>query len=515
MTMRASDPTARAWSRRELLLTGGAAAVATALGAPRATAQTSSPPATASGQLAIATTADLDTFDPHISLNAPNRGAVRTVFETLVTREEQPLLATAWEQPNDRTWLLKLRPGVTFHNGDRFNGEAAKFSLDRFMDSGTKSPFAATLKPIEQVAVVDDLTIRIQTSEPFGNLLEALAEVEMLSPGAVRAAGADVGKKPVGTGPFRLKAWALSEQVVLEAFPGYWGAKPRVATVVYRPIPEASTRVVALRTGEVDIIVGVPPEMVRDVTGNGLSPKRVPAKSVIKIALNLTAPPFSDRRVRQAANHAINRDEIIKVLLDGAGTPANGPLSPMHAGYDPGLPGYAYDPERARALIAQAGATKAKVTLNVTRGRFAKDAQVAEAVAHQLGEVGLDASVNVMEYTAWLKAYRTAGEGFQIPANSATSQRQFTAYFDSRAKAFGWWGYDNPEVNGLIDRARRTPKREDRAKIYAQLSRIIRDDAPWIFLYNEQLVYGVRDRVRDWVPRGDELIMTGGAWVTG
>jgi peptide/nickel transport system substrate-binding protein len=469
--------------------------------------------AVSGSQIVVATTADLDTFDPHRSLNVPNRGAVRSVFETLVTREEEPLLAASWEHPSDRVWVFQLRPGVTFHNGDRFTAESAKFSIDRLMDPNTKSPYAGTLRPIERVEVVNELSLRVVTSTPVGNLLEALAEVEMMSPAQVQAAGADIVKKPVGTGPYALKSWVPTEQVVLDAAPRYWGAKPRVTTLVFKPIPEASTRVVALRTGDVDIAMGVPPQSARDVTGSGFRPIRVPARSVIKIALNLTAPPFNDVRVRQAANHAVNREELVRVLLDGAGSPANGPLSPMHGGYDASLPVYPYDPERARALIAQAGAAGAKVTFNVTRGRFARDAQIAEAVAAQLGKVGFDVSLNVLEYTVWLKTYRQSGHGYQIPANLPTSQRQLVGYFDSRAKAFGWWGYDNAEVNALLDKAGATPRREERNRIYAQLARLIRDEAPWIFLYNEQLLYGVRDRVRDWTPRGDDLVLLAGASV--
>lgn len=495
-------------TRRQVLILGGAGLGASTIAfASRARA------AGPGGQIVVGTTADLDTFDPHRSLNVPNRGAVRSVFETLVTREEQPLLAAAWEHPSDRVWVLRLRPGVSFHNGDRFTAESAKFSIDRLMDPNTKSPYAGTLRPIERVEVVDELSLRVVTNLPVGNLLEVLAEVEMMSPAHVQAAGADVVKKPVGTGPYTLKTWVPTEQVVLEAFPRYWGAAPRVATLIFKPIPEASTRVVALRTGEADIVMGVPPQSVRDVTGSGFQPIRVAARSVIKIALNLTAPPFNDLRVRQAVNHAVNREEIIRVLLDGAGSPANGPLSPLHGGYDPSLPGYAYDPERARALIAQAGASGAKVTFNVTRGRFARDAQVAEAVAAQLGKVGLDVSLNAMEFTVWLKAYKQAGHGFQIPANLPNSQRQLTGYFDSRAKAFGWWGYDNAEVNALLDKAGATTRREERNRAYAQLARLIRDGAPWIFLYNEQLIYGVRDRVRDWTPRGDDLVLLAGASV--
>ncbi len=495
-------------TRRQFLVSSGAGlAASTGLPVPAARA------AGAGSQIVVATTADLDTFDPHRSLNVPNRGAVRSVFETLVTREEQPLLAASWEHPSDRGWVFRLRPGVTFHNGDRFTAESAKFSIDRLMDPNTKSPYAGTLRPIERVEAVDELTLRVLTTGPVGNLLETLAEVEMMSPAQVQAVGADVAKKPVGTGPYTLKTWVPTEQVVLEAFPRYWGPKPRVTTLVFRPIPEATTRVVALRTGEADIAMGVPPQSVREVTGSGFQPVRVPARSVIKIALNLTAPPFNDLRVRQAANLAVNREEIIRVLLDGAGSPANGPLSPMHGGYDPDIPVYPYDPDRARSLVAQAGVTGAKVTFNVTRGRFARDAQVAEAVAAQLGKVGLDVSLNVMEFTVWLKAYKQSGHGYQIPANLPNSQRQLTGYFDSRAKAFGWWGYVNAQVDALLDRAGATPRREDRNRVYAQLARLIRDEAPWIFLYNEQLVYGVRDRVRDWTPRGDDLVLLAGASV--
>src|SRR5262249_22191194 len=157
-----------------------------------------------------------------------SRGMIFGIFEGLVTREGQPQLALSWQNPDPLTWVFKLRPGVTFQNGDPFNADAAKFSIERFQDPNTKATYASTMKPVVKTEAVDAMTLKLTTSEPYGGLIDSLGDVLMMSPGAVKAAGADVVKKPVGTGPYVLKSWAVGQQAMLEAFPGYWGPKQNI-----------------------------------------------------------------------------------------------------------------------------------------------------------------------------------------------------------------------------------------------------------------------------------------------
>jgi peptide/nickel transport system substrate-binding protein len=469
------------------------------------------------GKLVIATGVDLDTFDPHVMLSAAMRGVIKNVFEALVDREEQPLLATRWEVLGDLTWRFELRQGVKFHNGDAFDAEAVKFSFERFVDPKTKAPYARQLEPVKRVEILDKYTVKIITSTPYGTLLDALADVEIVSPRAVQEeAGGGAWKKPVGTGRFKYVEWLPADRVVIEANEGYWGSPPLIRTVIWRPIPEPSTRVIALRTGEVDIVTHIPAGQASAISGPGMHVERVAAMSQIPVTLNCQDKPFSDMRARQAINYAVNKEELIRVILDGAGQVANGPLTPSHPGYDSSLKPYPYDLTQAKKLLAEAGyASGFSITFQSPRGRFAKDQQIAEALVGQLAQVGIKLNANVMEYTTLLKVYRKEGHGFILPANMTTTQRQLDAYFSSSKKMFAWYGYVNPKVDELLDMASKTFKRDKRLGYYSQASRIIRDEAAFLYLFDEQHLYGVRDRVKSWQPRGDELILLGGTSVEG
>jgi peptide/nickel transport system substrate-binding protein len=207
---------------------------------------------------------------------------------------------------------------------------------------------------------------------------------------------------------------------------------------------------------------------------------------------------------------------LIKVILDGAGQVSSGPLSPAHPGFDPSLKPYRYDVAQAKKLLAEAGYAEGfSITFQSPRGRFAKDQQVAEALVGQLAPVGIKLNANVMEYTTLLKVYRKEGHGFILPANMTTTQRQLDAYFSSTKKMFAWYGYVNPKVDELLDIASKTFKRDRRLNYYSQASRIIRDEAGFLYLFDEQHLYGVRDRVKNWKPRGDELVLLGGTSVEG
>ncbi len=523
--------------RRFMNLAGGLAGVVLVAGlalagcaqqpAPAPAAPTAAPPAAAApaaapakavatapaapkgpvGKLTIATGADLDNFDPHASLSTPNKGLIKGVFEALVSREEEPLLATSWKLIDNQTWQFQLRQGVKFHNGDPFNAEAVKFSLARYMDPKIKAPFASQLGSVKSIQAVDNYTVKITTDGPFGTLLDTLSDVEMVSPRAVQESGGDAGKKPVGTGPFKFMEWVPTERTVLEANDAYWGTPALVKTVVWRPIPEASTRVVALRNGEVDIITGVPVDQASAISGSGMKLERIAAKSQIPVTLNAKDKPFSDLKVRQALNYAVDKEELVKVILQGAGQVSNGLLTPSHPGYDASMKPYPYDPAQAKKLLAEAGYPDGfSATFNSPRGRFTKDQQIAEALSGQLAKVGIKLTANAVEFTTLLKVYRTEGQGFILPANLVTSQKQFDNYINSQKKGVGYYGYVNAKVDELLDQASKTFERDKRLVLYSQVSKIVRDEAAFLFLYDEQHLYGVRDRVKNFKPRGDELI---------
>ncbi|MEK7363566.1 MAG: ABC transporter substrate-binding protein, partial [candidate division NC10 bacterium] len=220
------------------------------------------------GQVVVAQGVDPTTLDPHWHEETPAYNVLLNIYDTLLFRDRDlkiiPWLATSWKLVNPTTWEFKLRQGVKFHNGEEFDAEAVKYSLDRLRDPELKNRQATNFRLIASVDVVDKLTVRITTSKPFPTL-----ENQLALRGAAMAPKHFKGKdkvfadrNPVGTGPYKFVRWAKDEQIVLEANPQWWGGAPKVKTLIFRPIPEHAVRVAALQAGEVEIAVNIPPHLV-------------------------------------------------------------------------------------------------------------------------------------------------------------------------------------------------------------------------------------------------------------
>ena len=466
----------------------------------------------ASGEATLVLGVDAESLDPHVTTNAFSLSMMKAMFDTLVVFDTrlnpQPGLAESWDSPNDSTWRFKLRKGVTFHDGSPFNAEAAKFSLDRYVDPATKNPQAGVLKPVTGVKVVDDSTIEVTTDGPYAALLNALWNAAfMMSPSAVKAGGDDVAKKPVGTGQYRFVEWVPGERLVMEANPAYWGTPAKLQRLTWKPIPEASTRLVSLRTGQADLIANVPPQLIGQVEGQSdLQVQRVPG-TIITIMFNFGMPPFDNQEVRKALNYAVNVDEIIQYVLSGAGTHLASATKPGMLGHDPDLKPYPYDPDKAKQLLAQAGfADGFEATLDAPNGRYLNDKAVAEAIVGQLQKIGLKITLNVPDYNTLVqKIVGHTSQFYMIGNVEPATEISFPRSFQ-KGGAF-YQSYNNPKVNELIDKANRTLDRAQRSDLFLQANRLIQQDAPWIFLYAQQDIYGLRNRLHGFEVRPDPYII--------
>ncbi len=270
------------------------------------------------GRVVIAHPSDPTTFDAHVFSDQPTYNVLLNVYETLVERgldmKLHPLLAESYRVVDERTWQFKLRKGIKFTNGEPFNAAVVKWNVDRMLDPATKSKNLGRVSSIERVDVIDDLTVNIVTKAPYPILDAQLSRVvHMLPPKYVQEKGAAYAStNPVGTGPYRLVKWSKDEQLVFEANEAYWRGAPRIKTVVFRPIPEASARVNALVTGEVDIITQVPPHLLDGIkAAKGVEVRKVPSLEVLYISLYNEVAPTSNKKVRQAINYGVNVDAII------------------------------------------------------------------------------------------------------------------------------------------------------------------------------------------------------------
>ena len=484
-------------------------AVAALLGLPAAPAATAR-----EADLIISQKADVDTFDPDMSTNTTTHNITINVFDTLIRLSDDGKdfvgeLAESWKLVDPTTWQFKLRRGVKFHNGEEFTAEAVKFTLESTLDPARNSRQRPTYSSFKEVRVDDAYTVSIITHKPYAIALTQIQFLMIVPPGYVKKVGWDeFGRKPVGTGAFKFKEWEKDVKVVLEANDGYWKGKPKVRTLGFKPIPDDASRIAALQRGEVDIIDAVPYDRLREIEASpGLRISQRQGEQIYIGLDTLRFEPFKKREVRQALNHAVDADGIVKNLLLGYAVRLNGPFFPITPGYDPNLKAYPYDPERAKRMLAQAGYPQGfdvEFAVSPNLQGIAKGMEVAEAIAGQLGRVGVRAKLNVQEAVAMFSLY--AAKKFQMYMFPWKSNPESGRHLETllHSKTRGYY-YQNPDADRLIEAyfAALDPKK--REQVGRELHAFLREDAPWIFLYQQQDLFGVRKSV-GWEAKPDYLM---------
>lgn len=460
-----------------------------------------------SGTINVVMSAGPDNLDAHCWLSTDGAMIGVHIFEALINRDFEPLLATSWENPDKLTWIFNLRKGVTFSNGEPFNASVVKFNIERVKNPETKATNRMTMEPVVSVDVVDTYTVKIKTNAPYTVLLAALRDISMMSPKAVAEYGKDIVRKPVGTGPFVLKEWTPMERAVLEANPSYYGTKPKVNTIIWKQIAEPTTRIVELTSGNADIVNKIPPELANGISAQGVKVVRQQSVWRMGVMLNCGKPPFNDVRVRQAINYAANKEDLVNHVLKGAGFVMSDPVGPGIGGHNPNIKPYPHDPAKAKKLLADAGYPKGvDIEILTPAGRYLKDKELVEALAFQVKDAGFNVKVIPQEWGMFLKNYRSH-HGFFIAEDTLYAHRYFVKNMDSRLKSYAWFGYHNDELNKLLDEASETFDATKRDRIYQKLSQIVFDDAVFLYMYYAQDIYGVRDRVRNFTPRPDSWIL--------
>jgi peptide/nickel transport system substrate-binding protein len=457
-----------------------------------------------SQEITVLQAVDFTTFDPNTPGSQPNTNILHNVIETLVERDRTtPLLAESWELLDDVTWQFKLREGVSFTNGEPFNAEAVKFSIERIMreENENSSGRSVFVDAVQSVDVVDDLTVNIVTTRAFPSLIDIMIDAYMLPPGA--ADTPEFSAKGIGTGAYMVESWTPGEALVLVRNPDYWGDEPYFERVSFRPVPEAAVRSTELRSGGADIITQVPIEEIAGLDEPGLQVLRIPSVQSMRIHLNAGAPPFDDVRVRQAINYGIDRATILETLLEGAGQLMSSPTGPGIFGYNPAIEPYPYDPEKARELLAEAGyADGVDIRIQFTDGRYVRDRAIAEAITAQLAEVGIRLDANLSEFSQWLEVFNTDGNGFMVVSQEDSVLTLMAPNFASSSESFKRYGYANPEVDALIEQGLVTIDPAEREAIYQELNQVLHDDAPWVYMWNPEDIYGVVDTLSGFEPNG-------------
>jgi len=466
---------------------------------------------------------DIMTLDPAMHRDRETETVIRNMFDGLVTRttdmEIVPEIAESWEAVTPTEWVFKIRKGITFHNGEKLDADDVVFTFERLITEGAidgqTSPRKGLLGPLEKVEKVDEYTVKFILSEPWPVLLRMLPHQQIVPKDYIEEKGNQYfAEHPVGAGPFKFVSGNLKEEIVMERYEDYYGGSPDLPPVgptpakrvVFKIMPETSSRVAALQRGEANIIQAVPPSLVSQLESDpNVKVKTCTGTRVHFIAMNTSKPPFDDVRVRRAMNYAVDMDEIVETILGGNGYALAGPLLPMAFGYNDELKPYGYDPEKAKQLLKEAGYENG---FNLVIDCREDKKEIAEAVASQLRKIGIDASVRVWDWGV-LKPKALKGERKMVVADWGNSTLDpygiLNPQFITNDRG-NYAVYSNSRVDELLKTAASIADQEKRKALYKEAQQIIYDDAPWIFGYGTNVIEACTANVENWEPSPDSRI---------
>jgi peptide/nickel transport system substrate-binding protein len=471
-------------------------------------------------ELRIGFTLDPLTLDPANHRSRETESVLRTMYNGLIAHDQTmklvPELIESWNWIDPLTMEVKLRPGVKFHSGESVTADDVVYTFNRILTDGAingqTSPRKGLLGPTRDVIKIDDMTVRFVLTEPWPVLPAMLTFQEVISKSFAESAGAaGIATRENGSGPFKLIQWRRGDSLVLERFPDYFGGAPAIPRtakacidrVIIKIIPENASRVAALLAGDVDIINELPAHDIRNVEANpNTKVMAVNGTRTFFVALNNVRKPFDDVRVRRAANHALNRQLIIDKLLSGKAARLNGVMSPVAFGFNPDLPEYTYDVARAKALLAEAGYPTG---IDVTLDADGPQKEMAEAIAALLTQAGIRTKVAVGEGSQVRAKWASSGkhEGDMWISSWGNGSLDPTDIFEPTLQSGGRGNaafYSNPQVDTLLAAGGRETDTAKRAALYQQAQTVVNRDAPWIFLWLPQDLYGVSARLTGWAP---------------
>ncbi len=435
-------------------------------------------------------------LDPRVGQDAQSERIAGLIFDNLLTRDEHlnaaPGIATSWDIPNPLTYIFHLRSGVKFHDGNPLTSRDVKWSFDSLMQGKVRSAKGATFRFVDRIDTPDDSTVVFHLKEPSSTLLWNLAGEAM---GIVPfGSGEEVSRHPVGSGPFRFVSAELDKEVVLEGNPEYWGDKPHLSRVRLMVVPDVTTRALELRKGSADISPSnsLTSDMVlalqHEPSLEVLSP---PGTVLAYMGFNLRDPILKDRRVRQALAYALDRRPLIHYLWRDFARPANSVLPPESWAYNDQATTYDHDPERARRLLDEAGyAAHDGVRFHLTMKTSTEESSrlMAAVFQQQLRDVGIVLDIRTFEFATFF-ADVTHGE-FQVYSLRWVGGNEdpdifelvfHSSRFPPNGSNRGF--YSNPQVDALIDQARRELDQGKRKKLYAELQQVLAEDLPYINLW--------------------------------
>ena len=482
-----------------------------------------------------------ESLDPHYSALGPHAEAAKHIFDTLVWSGDdlqiEPGLATSWKPVDNDTWEFKLRQGVKFHDGSDFDAEDVKFSIDRIPVVSGPTTTTIYVRRVKEVEIIDPHTLHIHTDGPAATLPYDFVRLFIVSSGAAKdfstpetsAEGFNSGKATIGTGPYKLVSWEPKGDLVLERYDEYWRGKGAWAKVIRKEIPNDSSRLAALKAGQVDVVNYVSSvdylALQRDasvdtIIGDSVyimnlqldqrddTPK-VRAKDGSKLDKN----PFKDLRVRQAIDHAIDREAMVEIVLEGLGRPANQMMPPGFFGSNKDIPMPEKNIEKAKALLADAGYPDGfEMDLYCTADRLPGDGAICQGLGQMFSQIGIKTNVNAISKTVYFPAQaRLEYSVFMNGWGTLTGEASYTlgALAHSKAPdikmgAFNRIEYKNPEVDKLLEAAAPELDADKRRGLYEQAMAKTMADKVYISIVQLQTVWAAKAGMLTFNPRFDE-----------
>jgi len=477
------------------------------------------------GTLTFASHRDISTMNPMVRTSSHNEWVRRLMFEPILEVDEngkvQPYLAESWDISSDgKTYTFRLRSGVKFHNGQEMTAQDAKFAMDYTLNPKNGASGHAMLSLVDRVEVPDKYTLKVHLKRPTPAFIKSLTTIESFSV-VPKGSLADGKRKPdtfpPGTGPFRFVEWKANQRHVFARNENYWRAKPYLDRVIFRPIANSTIRFVALRSGDVDLIVRAPGQWIRQLVKGkvkGLRYFETPNSGLYRIQFNTVRPPFDNKKLRQAVAHAIHRKELVQATFFGFGQPTSQKYPEGDPWHFDGISPLVYDTNKAKALIKESGYKGEEVELAVSTSSV--NQTLAATVQAQLRRVGIKVKILSLESGASRRrsrsgefTFRVGGAGAGLDP-SATYSRELRCVSDLKRRIGNVTGYCDPEMEALIKRSEKEMNQEARREIFKQIIIKFNDDVPGIYLAFNPRFFALRDYVKGFTSYDDEYEWLGG-----
>lgn len=483
------------------------------------------PPVTRDQVIIFGKSKDAVTLDPADATDGESSAVLVNIFEPLLrfqreSTQVEPALAESWVISDDKlTWTFTLREGITFHDGTPLDAAAVKFNYDRQRDPENPWRFKGLFEywhlffaSVDSVEAPDARTVVFRLNRADATFLTnmALFTMGISSPTAIQKYGEDYFKHPVGTGPYYLDKWIRNEKIQLKRYEAYWGEKPGVERLIFKPVPDNAVRLLELEVGAIDVLDGINPDDVPRIRKNPeLELLTQPGLNVGYLAMNALKKPYGDKRVRLAINHAINKEALVKAFFaDGTlGTTAKNPMPPTIWGYNDQISPHAYDPERARQLLAEAGLGKGFETvlwvMPIARPHMPQPQRIAEAIQADLKAVGITAKIVTYEWGTYLDKlsggeHEMALMGW-IGDNGDPDNFLYTLLDKSNTKigsAANYAFYQGEAVHQRLVQAQQIYDQDQRSRLYQEAQALIHADAPWVPLFHSTQMMATRKGVQ-------------------